>query len=186
VHAGKERDIKARMNMTSHRGSRFDAIILKSAAGARVSSSAIGLRLLCAGGLFLLAAILVISVSRLNAQSAAPAASPAKSGAETQGAPAKSAGAPNGNAENGKTLYLKYGCSECHGTQAHGVTPGPQLGPNAIPYEAFRAYVRHPAGEMPPYTDKVVSDQEWADIYAYIKSVPRPPDAKSIPLLNSK
>jgi mono/diheme cytochrome c family protein len=172
--------------MTSHRGSGFDAIILKSASGARVLSPANGFRLLRFAGPFVVAAILVLSISRLNAQSAAPAASPAKSGAESQGAAMKSGGAPSGNAENGKTLYLKYGCSECHGTQAHGVTPGPQLGPNAIPYEAFRAYVRHPAGEMPPYTDKVVSDQEWADIYAYIKSVPRPPDAKSIPLLNSK
>jgi cytochrome c1 len=37
---------------------------------------------------------------------------------------------------------------------------------------------------MPPYTSKVVSDQAVADIYAYLKSVPAPPLAKNIPLLN--
>jgi cytochrome c1 len=37
---------------------------------------------------------------------------------------------------------------------------------------------------MPPYTEKTVSDQELADIYAYLKSLPEPPKAKDIPLLN--
>jgi cytochrome c1 len=37
---------------------------------------------------------------------------------------------------------------------------------------------------MPPYTEKVVSGQEFADIYAFLKSLPEPPKAKSIPLLN--
>jgi cytochrome c1 len=44
-------------------------------------------------------------------------------------------------------------------------------------------YVRKPLGEMPPYTAKVVSDQELADIYAFLQSRPRPPAAKSSPLL---
>jgi len=40
------------------------------------------------------------------------------------------------------------------------------------------SYVRKPTREMPPYTDKVVSDQELADIYAFLQSRPRPPAAK--------
>jgi mono/diheme cytochrome c family protein len=44
--------------------------------------------------------------------------------------------------------------------------------------------VRQPTGEMPPYTKKVVTDQELADIYAYLQSIPQPPPAKSIPILN--
>jgi mono/diheme cytochrome c family protein len=169
--------------MKSLRGSLPD-VVLRSALGARLSSPGIGLRLLRFAGPILVAAILMVSISRLNAQNAAPASRPVKSEAESQGAASKSAEAPSGNAENGKKLYLRYGCDECHGTQAHGGMRGPELGPNSIPFEAFRAYVRHPTGEMPPYTDKVVSDQEWADIYAFIKSVPRPRDAKTIPLLN--
>jgi hypothetical protein len=42
--------------------------------------------------------------------------------------------------------------------------------------------VRRPTGEMPPYTEKVVPAQDLADIYAFVKSVPKPPDAKSLPL----
>jgi hypothetical protein len=37
---------------------------------------------------------------------------------------------------------------------------------------------------MPPYTSKVVSDQDVADIYAFLKSLPPAPSAKNIPLLN--
>ena len=37
---------------------------------------------------------------------------------------------------------------------------------------------------MPPYTSKVVSDSEMADIYAFLQSLPQPPAVKDIPLLN--
>jgi ubiquinol-cytochrome c reductase cytochrome c subunit len=45
-------------------------------------------------------------------------------------------------------------------------------------------YVRAPQGEMPPYTAKVVSDAQLADIYAFLKAVPPPRDVKDIPLLS--
>jgi mono/diheme cytochrome c family protein len=44
-------------------------------------------------------------------------------------------------------------------------------------------YVRKPTGGMPPYTAKVMSDQELADIYAFLQSRPHPPSAKNIPIL---
>ena len=79
------------------------------------------------------------------------------------------------NAENGKKLFVTYGCYECHGREAQGsVMTGPRLGPNPIPFEVLLAYVRKPTREMPPYTDKVVSDHDLADIYAFLKSRPRP------------
>jgi mono/diheme cytochrome c family protein len=37
---------------------------------------------------------------------------------------------------------------------------------------------------MPAFTDKVVSDEDVADIYAFLKSLPAPKPAKDIPLLN--
>jgi len=37
---------------------------------------------------------------------------------------------------------------------------------------------------MPPYTAKVVSDAELADIRAYLASIPEPQSSKNIPLLN--
>jgi hypothetical protein len=36
---------------------------------------------------------------------------------------------------------------------------------------------------MPPYTAKVVSDTEMADIYAFLQARPEPPDVENIPLL---
>ena len=33
--------------------------------------------------------------------------------------------------------------------------------------------------EMPPYVSAVLSDQDAADIYAYIASLPPPPDVKT-------
>jgi hypothetical protein len=38
---------------------------------------------------------------------------------------------------------------------------------------------------MPPYEAKVLPDQDVADIYAFVKQLPAPRDAKDIPLLNA-
>jgi len=103
--------------------------------------------------------------------------------AQTAGKSSQSGAAPAGNTEAGKKLFVSYGCYECHGRAAHGGV-GPRLGPDAIPFAAFLQYVRHPAGTMPPYTAKVASDQDLADIYAFLKALPPPPKAKNIPLLN--
>jgi ubiquinol-cytochrome c reductase cytochrome c subunit len=97
---------------------------------------------------------------------------------------AKAANAPAGNAENGKKLYTNYGCYECHGREGQGGSAGARLAPRPIPFSVLVMYVRHPAGQMPPYTSKVVTDAELADIYAFLKSIRPPPPAKSIPLLN--
>ena len=90
----------------------------------------------------------------------------------------------SGNAENGKKLFVKYGCYECHGREAQGGgISGPRLAPNPDPLSVILTYVRHPLGEMPPFTEKVVSDKELADIYAFLKSQPQPPPVNSIPIL---
>ncbi|MCU1339499.1 MAG: cytochrome c, mono- and diheme variant family [Bryobacterales bacterium] len=88
------------------------------------------------------------------------------------------------SAANGKKLFSKYGCYECHGTQGQGTTAGARLAPKPIALPALIAYVRRPSGQMPPYTGKVVSDAELSDIRAYLASIPEPTPAKSIPLLN--
>jgi mono/diheme cytochrome c family protein len=36
---------------------------------------------------------------------------------------------------------------------------------------------------MPPYPEKILSNEDLADIYAYLQSVQRPPDYTTIPLL---
>ena len=87
-----------------------------------------------------------------------------------------------GNAQNGKELYTKVGCYECHGRLAEGAV-APRLGPRLITLEFLISYVRQPRGEMPPYTSKVMSDAELTDIYAFLQSLPDPPKVEDIPLL---
>ncbi len=86
-------------------------------------------------------------------------------------------------ADAGAALYKKNGCYECHVNDAQGGPQGPRLGPNPIPFPRFVAYVRNPTGDMPPFTAKVISEQDLASIYAFLQSRPAPPPVKDIPLL---
>ena len=91
---------------------------------------------------------------------------------------------PRGNAANGKKLFETVGCFECHGYVGQGGGAGPKLiDPPAFP--AFIVQLRTPRQAMPPYTAKVLSDQQVADIYAHIQTFPKPPDVASIPLLRN-
>lgn len=103
---------------------------------------------------------------------------------QTAGKATKSDSTPAGNIDSGKKLFTSYGCYQCHGRAAQGGV-GPQLGPDVLPFAVFAGYIRHPSGTgMPPYTEKVASEQDLADIYAFLKTMPQPPKAKNIPLLN--
>jgi mono/diheme cytochrome c family protein len=90
-----------------------------------------------------------------------------------------------GDATNGKHLFERNGCYQCHGYWGQGGNAGARLAQTKLPFVAFSAFVRNPpSGSMPPFRAKVMSDQELADVYAYIKSIPEPKPAKDIPLLN--
>ena len=92
--------------------------------------------------------------------------------------------APAGDAKTGQMLFLKIGCYQCHGNEGQGGAAGPRIGPAPmLAFRAFAAYLRAPRGEMPPYTAKVLSEQNLADIYAYLAARPRPAPVESIPLL---
>lgn len=87
-------------------------------------------------------------------------------------------------AQSGQKLYERVGCYECHGHEGQGGAAGKRLAPHPIVYSDFSNYCRHPTAEMPPYSAKILSDAELASIYAYLQSLPDPPAAKTIPLLN--
>src|ERR1700722_12636150 len=91
-----------------------------------------------------------------------------------------------GNAETGKKIFTKDGCYECHGREGQGAPQGagPRIGPLQLSFDAFTKYVHQPSGQMPPYTSKGISDQELADIFAYLQSRPKATPSKDIPLLN--
>jgi mono/diheme cytochrome c family protein len=102
-----------------------------------------------------------------------------------QGHPAggTQAAVPAGRVESGAALYRKTGCYQCHADEGQGSVHGPRLGPNPVAYARFSSYVRNPSAQMPPYTAVVLSDQDMADIYAFLAARPRPPAIERIPLL---
>jgi mono/diheme cytochrome c family protein len=93
---------------------------------------------------------------------------------------------PPGSADRGQQTYMKYMCYTCHGTLGQGADrgTGPKLAPGMLPYAAFALQVRTPRVDMPPYRQKFLSDQELADIYAYLSLTKPSPEAKEIPLLD--
>ena len=92
--------------------------------------------------------------------------------------------APTGDAGRGGAAFKADGCWECHGTTgAGGGWQGPRIAPYPIGWPAFAAQLRHPRARMPPYSDKVLTDADMADVYAYLRSIPAGPPASQIDLL---
>jgi ubiquinol-cytochrome c reductase cytochrome c subunit len=87
------------------------------------------------------------------------------------------------SAEKGKAAYVKHGCWQCHGLAAQGGIAGPKLAPDPMPLVALTAFVRHTRGAMPPYQETILSSADLTDIHAWLQSLPRAQDYKSIPLL---
>jgi mono/diheme cytochrome c family protein len=96
-----------------------------------------------------------------------PASAPQAGAAEAPASPAA--------IESGRRIFAAKGCGECHGLEGQGApTTAPRVGPQPLPLGAFIRYVRAPRLQMPPFTEKVLSDKELADIRAFLASRPRP------------
>jgi len=95
--------------------------------------------------------------------------------------------APPGDAGKGKRLYLVDGCFTCHGRSGQGGAfngPAPSLAKTEMPFDCFKAQLREPANDMPAYSTAVLSDQEIADMYAFVQSLPGARSAKDISSLD--
>jgi mono/diheme cytochrome c family protein len=91
---------------------------------------------------------------------------------------------PKGDAAHGKKIYVAYGCYQCHGFQGQGAAAGgPKLAPTPLPYAAVMQQLRKPRNVMPVYTHVTTPDQDVADIYAYLQSIPKAKTVAEIPLL---
>ena len=90
---------------------------------------------------------------------------------------------PTGNVDNGKRLFVRDGCWECHGYAGQGGRDGVRLAETALSAAQLTRYIRRPTGAMPAYIDKVLTDAEAADIWAYLKTLTGPKTAKEVPLL---
>lgn len=91
-----------------------------------------------------------------------------------------------GDATRGKQIFDRVGCWQCHGYEGQGANTGPKLAPDPIDKEALKSFLRAASStSMPPYSAKILSDDEVADIHAYLASVKKPPSDKTIPLLQA-
>ena len=93
--------------------------------------------------------------------------------------------APPGDEAHGKKLYMQIMCHTCHGTAGQGGDrgSGPRIAYDVWPWQGFAQQVRRPRESMPRYDAKFLSDQDLADIYAYVMSAKPGPKAKDIALL---
>src|SRR5262245_24663116 len=86
--------------------------------------------------------------------------------------------------QKGKNLFEVKACYQCHGWRGQGGLAGARLAQTKLNLQGFRAILRNPPpGGMPPYRAAILSDQEAADLFAYIQSFPAPEPAATIPLL---
>src|SRR5262249_44173349 len=62
--------------------------------------------------------------------------------------------------------------------------PAPAPAAPELPVEAFRAFLREPANDMPASSAALLSDKEAVDMWAWLHSLPGRKPAKDFPLLN--
>jgi len=130
-----------------------------------------------------------ITVSFLLILLALPAAGQRGGGGQRGGAgastpaPAANLNLPSGDAKKGESHYLMFGCWECHGYTGQ-TGSGARLATTTLNASGFVNSIRNPrTDQMPAYSAKLIPDQEAADLFAYIKTFKKPPDAREIPLL---
>jgi mono/diheme cytochrome c family protein len=81
-----------------------------------------------------------------------------------------------GDAQKGKQVFERVGCSRCHGSAGEGMSSSgkeggpPKIAGTHLAFGDFVDSVRHPKGAMPPFGSKQVSEQDLADVYAYLHS----------------
>jgi mono/diheme cytochrome c family protein len=95
--------------------------------------------------------------------------------------------APAGDPVNGQRLYLADGCFECHGHAGQGGRfnyPAPALAQIELPVDSFVAFLREAPNDMPSFSAEVLSDQDAADIHAFLRTLSGPKPARDFPLLN--
>lgn len=82
-----------------------------------------------------------------------------------------------GNAQAGQAWWeaanLSF-CSRCHGVKGEGGF-GPDLAGRSLSVDQYKQALRKPWGIMPTFTEQQLSDQDIANVHAYLTSLPRVP-----------
>lgn len=81
-------------------------------------------------------------------------------------------GDPEGNAEDGKRWYAMHNCSGCHGYNGNDGR-AKAIADTDMGYFRFVRYLRNPSSpSMPKFDEKKLPEQDTADIYVWLKSLP--------------
>jgi mono/diheme cytochrome c family protein len=94
---------------------------------------------------------------------------------------------PAGDPVKGKSVYVAVGCFECHGRAGQGGQfnyATPALAQIELPVDSFIAFLRAAPNDMPAFSADVLSDQDAANIHAYLRTLPGRKPVKDFPLLN--
>jgi len=95
--------------------------------------------------------------------------------------------APKGDAASGQRIYMAAGCFTCHGRVGQGGNfnfATPSLAHTVWPVEALRAFLRVGLNDMPAFSKEVLTDQQVADIHAFLQSLPGSRSPADFKLLN--
>ena len=94
---------------------------------------------------------------------------------------------PTGDAARGKQTYLNVDCYACHGRVGEGgnfMYPAPPLAGLDMPAEALQDFLRAAPNDMPSYAPTILTNDDIANIAAFLRSLPGRRDPKDFPLLN--
>lgn len=81
--------------------------------------------------------------------------------------------APPGNPDNGRRWFVMHNCYVCHGRHANDGKAKKIAGIN-IGFSTFVRFLRNPSTpSMPRFSKQQVSRQDAADIYAWLRSLPK-------------
>lgn len=83
--------------------------------------------------------------------------------------------ADSGRADEGAALWQTLECKTCHGENAESgsMTMNVILAGTRISFEAFVGAVRRGPADMHPFSASQISDQQLADLYAWLRSLER-------------
>jgi mono/diheme cytochrome c family protein len=92
-----------------------------------------------------------------------------------------------GDAAKGRQAYLDHDCYTCHGRVGEGgnfLYPAPPLAGLNMPAVALQAFLRAAPNDMPSFAPTILTDDDIANIAAFLRSLPGRSDPKDFPLLN--
>jgi mono/diheme cytochrome c family protein len=93
----------------------------------------------------------------------------------------------SGDAAKGRETFLNVQCYTCHGRVGEGgrfMYAAPPLTGLDMPPEALQAFLRSAPNDMPSFAPSILTDDDIANIAAFLRSLPGRSDPKDFPLLN--